>query len=440
MNMTFKARLIAWLLVIWGISFFFLGTILGQSFYLFYVSILLNMLAFYVKRNFFSLTSFVFLGTLYPMLGPLVGMILLGKPVYSGWNIELQSNLDLTSRVLQICSFSIGIMTVVSFLSFNALEKNRKHVYFTSLSNYAIVFCILIVGFFLERSGTIINSTYTENLATNSSSGGLDAALAQLFILFVALGGLAATNRQRQIFLSLILVGLAIYFLLQARRSEVVGILFFLVLFLRLKLTVKSFLIFSIAIFFLMIVEFVRDTGLTSFSSSVITDDYSDAARIPGASNVFVTLPTMIQIVGDGMLTPLDRFSLYDWFPRLLPTFLYELIGASPSPLEGSIISGSPYGYIGGMYYLTIGYLNGGVVGAGFAGAVFVLLAMRLDQFLNSNNSNIYQKLFAFAFAMSVMRLLYYHPVGFLKMIIYIIVLIALFKLIAIHRRRITME
>ena len=79
-------------------------------------------------------------------------------------------------------------------------------------------------------------------------------------------------------------------------------------------------------VFLLMIIEFVRDVGLTSFNFGVVSNDYSDAARIPGASNIFVTLPTMIQIVSDDLLAPLDRVTFDNWFMRMLPTIIYDLL------------------------------------------------------------------------------------------------------------------
>ena len=238
----------------------------------------------------------------------------------------------------------------------------------------------------------------------------------------------------REKIFSVVLVALSIYFLLQARRSEVIGILFFLSIFLGLKLSMRNLLMFSMVVFLLMIIEFVRDVGLTSFNFGVVSNDYSDAARIPGASNIFVTLPTMIQIVSDDLLAPLERVTFDNWFMSMLPTIIYDLLGVSLPPLEGKLIIESKYGYIGGMYILTIGYLNGGIIGAMFFASLCILFASRLDFHLVRENSSILIKLISFAFAMSVMRLLYYHPIGIFKMIIYLTILV-LFLLYVANKR-----
>ena len=178
------------------------------------------VLAFFTKKNFFSLSSFVFVGILYPMLGPLIGKLLLGQPVYSGWNMSLQRDIGLTHKVLTLCALSTISMTVVSFVSWSSPHTRYKKIEFTPLSNYIIIICLLITGFFLERSGSVINSTYTQNLANESRGGGLDAMLAQFFIIIVSLAAISSNTYQRKKIFSVVLVALSIYFLLQARRSE----------------------------------------------------------------------------------------------------------------------------------------------------------------------------------------------------------------------------
>ncbi|MDA9854505.1 hypothetical protein N9C82_01440 [bacterium] len=429
--MKIKLKLRNWLIFMFSFFLIVIAAFFEEAFYLYYLSMVASAAVFYSKNKIFSLASFTFLGIFYPMLGPIFGQLILGQPVYSGWNIELQRDLYLTSHVLQLCSSALLVMAMTGCIDMQTNAGKNRSLQFSDGAYHALIFCLLVTGYYLERSGTVISSTYTQNLSNESRSGGLDAMLAQLFIILVSIAGIASDTTQRKKYLVLTLCLLAVYFLLQARRSEVVGILFFLFIFLKIKLNFKSFLFFSAAVFALMMIEFVRDVGLLSFNSSVVTNDYNDAARIPGASNIFVTLPTMVQIIEDGGISTFERLTFDNWVVRLIPTILFDSFGVNSPGLEGKFIVNSQYGYIGGMYILTIGYLNAGLIGVGILGCLCVYVGKKLDTLIISDSSSMFMKLIAFAFSMSVMRVLYYHPVGFLKMIIYLAISIVILHFLA---------
>ena len=216
--------------------------------------------------------------------------------------------------------------------------------------------------------------------------------------------------------------------MLHGRRSETLGMSLCYLVYYRSTFSTRTVFISFLLLFVIFTsVEYIRDSSLVNFSYSKVSTQLDGKLRLPGASNVMITFPDLVYLKDTDQLNSEDLFTLDSWFVRLIPTPLVKILFSSDYYLEGHIINKSFLGYIGGVHSFAIFYLNGGILLLCVWSYLLGFITSKFDQFILQKSLTKYFSLLSFIYLFSMFRLHWYHPIGFIKQIIYLFIFSILF-------------
>jgi len=125
-----------------------------------------------------------------------------------------------------------------------------------------------------------------------------------------------------------------------------------------------------------------------------------------GASNIFAGSMGVIHMLGRDVLS----------FPETMPIVLWSL-----GIYESSIYDSLNYNYNGGMHVANIIYWNFGVIGVCFGGLVLGWVTARVHVILLrvvKDLGGTYPAMIAFGYILTLPQLMWYHPIGLIKLTI----------------------
>lgn len=353
---------------------------------------------------------------------------LLGYRFYTPLNMDLQARADLVSAaILLYLLFSAGFLAArpYRFRFGDTHSKGQRDNRFRIHLPYSVTIPILIAmvpAFYYATGGaTIITSSYQDIYGNRPFASFTHQALNVFFALFLAS---AKTPDEKRIRLTVLIFYLLLTLALSARTISLSLIILFVVFFNGARLSLRSLIILGIASAIMLGIGFIRSQGLTAFltdRSSIPSQlAYMQGATNGGGANIFVgTLGVMDMISGQrGDIFP--AFPAFGWLSGKYEMSLYEAQG---------------YAYNGGMHIVSILYWNAGIIGVILGGYLLGRLFIWCNRVLREIDGIAYGTLsasIAIATVLIFPRLLWYHPIGTIKLFAAVFIgylLLALIKL-----------
>lgn len=358
-----------------------------------------------IRKMSFNLTIFITLFSIFPALTPAAAQIM-GYDYFTMLNYDLQQDLELkTAAVLLISLFT-------TFVLFGAILPNqirhlehRERHFIGKLPLGIVLFIVFLLAFFFLESGSIINQGYGSIKADGQSPY---SSLANQFInacVSTFLCYLGSQSRQR---LALTFyITMIILLLLLSRRTLALSLIILVTYSFGITtLSFKKILFLCSAVMLLIFIGEARSVGIVNYLQGMRSaGSLKFFFSLPGgASNVFVGSMGVIHMLGRDVLS----------FPETMPILLW------PSEIyEASIYRSLSYDYNGGMHIANILYWNFGIIGV-IVGGLFLgwvttrvhLIASRVNKDLGGS----YPAVIGFAYILTLPNLLWYHPIGFIKL------------------------
>lgn len=265
------------------------------------------------------------------------------------------------------------------------------------------ILAVSFLAFFTLEGGNLITSTYQDIKENNSE---FSSTLNQFYNIFFCCflystylkqSGLFSTAKvpRSTMFAWAICVFLL---LLISRRTLVLGVVFTILLILKPKLKLPTILFGVFLIFVVWFIGEVRNVGLAAaILEGAPFIAQRDVFSLPGgASQLFSSTLSILYLEDLGRLPTLP---FLDWLS---------------GKYESSIIENSSLAYNGGMSISTVIYANFGIIGVCVGGLLFGF-------YLNGLDHRYYRRNFTLpdiAFILTLPNLVWYHPIGPIKLMI----------------------
>lgn len=360
-----------------------------------------------IRNMSFNLTIFVATLSIYPAITPAVTEII-GFNYFTMLNYDLQQDPALkTSAVMLISLFT-------AFIIFGGLLPNRirysepreRHFLGDFPLGAILVTLFLMATFFLE-SGTVLTQGY--GAIKNEGQAPFSSLVGQFFNACVAtfLCYLGSQSRQR---LALAFhIAMIVLLLLLARRTVALSLIILLIYSLgSTKLSFKKILFICLTGMLFVFVGEARSVGILNYFQGVRLERAFDSfVSLPGgASNIFGGSMGVIHMLGQDVLS----------FPETIPILLWPL-----EIYESSIYGSLGYDYNGGMHFANLLYWNFGLAGVIFSGIFLGWVTTRVHIILSRVTKDLggtYPAMIGFAFILQLPNLVWYHPIGMIKLML----------------------
>ncbi len=334
-----------------------------------------------------------------------------GSNYFTGMNHVLQHDETLiTSAIIIITTFSISYLVGGrrTANSGNWPEIPKEQLYCFGLPILIIVFSVnaVLILMFLE-SDTVLFKAYGE--VKIESSGLYGSTVHQLFNLSTAILLASIPNGGRLKVVRIIIAIFIVLALVMARRTLAVGLAcLFIYTIGREKLNLWHILLFVLTILALWFVGEARSVGIFKYLEGVrIWNEKRDWFNLPGgASNIFVGTIGVIDLLASNVLR----------FPQTIPVFLWPF-GTN----ESAIYRQSGYDYNGGMHLANVFYWNIGYIGVIIGGYIIGKMVRytnnQMITFGLGSQATI-NKVIAIAIVLSLPSLIWYSPIGMIRLAI----------------------
>jgi hypothetical protein len=388
------------------------------------------------QSSIISAPVLIYVAFMYPALAPSFSWILTENTVYSGWNVFLQEDVILTNKVLGLFCLAAVSMTIGSIFfpifKNNKISKDEVKVKFSLGMTLILGVVFLLACYLSEPGGSIISTRYSQMRPAETLLSGSFSS--QLLILSWVL--LFSFSRHRKVIFNVVTILGVCYLLLHARRSEPLGIILILLMHHRSYFSKKVlFLLIASGFLTFSSIEILRDKGVSSTTFEDFGRVYDKKTLLPGASNIMITVPDIVHLKDNNLISSGDKVTFDMWVLRLIPTPLLNYMNMENSKLEGDIINRSYLGYMGGMHILGIMYLNGGVFLIIFFAFWIGYYSSYIERIFLCEITSSFSSLVAVLFIFGSFRLFWYHPIGFLKQILYVLLVWIVIKSIIKSRK-----
>lgn len=391
-----------------------------------------------ILYGWFSVPTFLFLAAYAPAFAFPYSHALGGTYV-NLMNFELQENIDLiglAARLSFIAALATYVSLYISFrgspytsLSLSSLQSRltSKHVYIGALM-LALTFAWLT-----DPGPTILTTPYADILTHRYEGTQFAGALAIVAWLFAFVCFINTRNssdqfqriRYRWLNYSfwLVTVLVAGWFLLHARRSELLAMVIILLLYLStIKSKMRAVLLALFALAILQLAGLLRvGNHLGSVDNvQVFLGERAHAADVVslpgGASNVFMSFAITVDYFSSHAFYFGATFINYIY--QLAPSFLYSWLGFSRPPYFHETGVFDSYAWNGGVNAISIFYGNFGQLGIIAYGALLALY-VRMTVWLINRSNAILTVIGLFGVGMAV-RGLWYEPIVLFKPIVWL--------------------
>jgi hypothetical protein len=418
----------------------------------FYVSSLLIALALTVSVLIYGLVSiptFILTCAYFPALSFLWAG-LNGADYISLLNKDFQEDIALLNYTL----FLSANAALISVLSLGILSNRNSAGFFVSRSNltfsldlYVLSSSFALFFFWLTEPTfeTIFSSSYEsivkKRIQGTQFSGGLALIFWLIGFLYYTsnIGNKVNSKKVSDFFFILVTIFGLIWFILHARRSELLGIGIVLICYYaERKSSIRASIYLLVFITVLILIGELRSITIDSFlanrteTPSELKRAISVVALPGGASNVFVTFLSSVNHFESNDY--LNGATFINYFFQILPTFVYQVLGIQiPEYYYESVLQ--LYDYNGGTYIAAVFYANFGVVGMvvfGVAVAVYIYLIQRLLRY-----KNFFVKLGGLYLLAIVFRGFWYEMITIVKPILMIVIpLFIVFSIVTESQKR----
>lgn len=357
------------------------------------------------KLHFGPIALIYFLLILIPALSPL-SAYLMGVELFTLQNPELQQDLNLNGiailLTLLFSGFSLfGFLRPITFRGSISIpnimvESNTRILVLT--------FFFIMFIFFLE-SGNIVTSDYANFKSSGSSP--FSSLVNQAFNAAAAIILVDWTTRKKQRVNIFFLLLFICFCLVVSRRTLALGLIIFLIAVTsQRRISVRMYITIGLGVVLLFLVGLVRDVGLSTF---FLEGDFREKTinvfYLPGgASNVYMTLLTTLDLDATNGLPSVPDFGPWSWFSRRY---------------EGTFIELAGYDYNGGFFIVALVYFHTGVMGIAFLGYILGVAVNKVEAAISeiyTNGFGRWSTSVAIGFLIVLPNTLWYHPVGFIKL------------------------
>jgi hypothetical protein len=177
------------------------------------------------------------------------------------------------------------------------------------------------------------------------------------------------------------------------------------------KIRMSHLIYFSIGVFLLIFIGEARSVGIINYLSGYRGATWSQVYSLPGgASNVFVGVMGVIDLIGSGRLN----------FPESMPVLMWAF-----GENESTIYRNAGYDYNGGMHIACILYWNFGVTGLVLGGAILGNICKSAGDSLRDwkvGSQGTLGTMLSIAFLITLPNLLWYSPIGLVKLSLAVLV------------------
>lgn len=402
---------------IYKVSQWLLGFVNLEALLVIPVTIMSYIILRQIYRREFDLTPVIYILILLPVMTPFFTR-LLGFDYFTAMNHYLQRDevLIVSAMLLILIFFFSAVLGSRVKLSANILKTRSVDLKIGIIMTvFAINFVLLLL--FLELD-TILETGYGQIKENQSNYSSL---VNQVFNLSMAMTFASISSRQRRRLAQVIIMVFIVLALLFARRTLAVGLLILLFYTLRdYKLRIGHVLGGVLALFALWFVGEVRTTGLLPYLSGDRADSvFRSYYSMPGGgANIFIGTMGVIHLLGSGVLK----------FPYTMPILLW-VNGESSS----TIYPRMGYAYNGGMHIASVLYWNFGLIGVVLGGILLGAITSSAGKSLRGlkagKSGNMATSL-SIGFVLILPNVIWYSPIGFVKLSIAIIVASVLLRIV----------
>lgn len=357
---------------------------------------------------------------LFPALTPSITEAL-GYRHFTMLNYDLQQDETLKiAATFLICIFCASVI-IGSALPNNIKISGTKQRYVLGIAPLIV---LLVVIFFLMlmflESGSILTQSYGSIKLENESP--YSSLVNQFFNVCVSVFLCYTLGTSRRRIIVVFYVVMIITLLLYSRRTLVISLLIISIYSFNMKtVSVKQLAFLSLGILILMFIGEARSVGIVNYLQGARSANSVEwFFSLPGgASNVFVGTMGVIHMSGRDLLS----------FPETMPIVLWPM-----EIYEASIYRNLNYAYNGGMHIANVLYWNFGIFGVILGGLGLGWIAMRVHKIASTVNEEYRGTLpamLSFAFILTMPNLIWYHPIGTIKLSIAVIAAYCILSVVA---------
>ncbi|MDF0603614.1 hypothetical protein P1J78_23065 [Psychromarinibacter sp. C21-152] len=340
-----------------------------------------------------------------PAVSP-VSAYVTGAQFFTLQNPGLQSDLYLNSKaILFVILFAglstLGMLRPVSFGRSVVLPNTRVK---NSTRIMVFLFFFIMFVLFLE-SGNVITSAYAD--FKTGASPRFSSVVNQAFNVSAAILIADWTTKQKHRINLFFIILFISFCLLVARRTLALGLLLVLVSIISSgRISMRTYFYVGIGFLLLAAVGTVRGVGLIELLSEGDFRERSlNVYYLPGgASNIYMSLLATIDLREAGGLPGFFEFGPWDWFA---------------GQYEGAFLKRAYYDYNGGFFIVSLVYFHLGVFGILLFGYLLGVLVRKADNKLSrllEEGHGGWPASVAIGFLLVLPNMVWYHPIGTLKL------------------------
>lgn len=407
--------------------------------------IVISFIILIIKNNIISISTLVYVIIFFPALSPWYAFDFSNMPYFSMAAIHLQDDLSLINKTVFLFAYASVCYVIPSLLvrGKHHITLEREEAYYIFKNNFVIYllgFLCLITAYSIDPGPTLITAGYNQVLQSRFEYSPLLNILvlsfSSLWVLFFLYG------RKNKFFFTFVTSLILIWFLLHARRVELIGMLIVLFLWLSSYYSHKKIIFFgALSLWALIFIGEVRSMSFIDyFTSNKETSaekgkDFGKAPLPGGASNIFISGMHIVNAADSNILTNEETRTILQWVPALIPGSIWKAFDYDPPTTEHEIVfEKNNLQYVGGMPIIMVFYLNGGILLIAIYALAQGYLSKVMDNILQNNffnnlNKKVSLKLFVVLVMLIVsFRFFWYNPQTPLRVILYAFLIYAIFR------------
>lgn len=331
---------------------------------------------------------------------------LLGYDYFTVLNYDLQNDRTLVvAATLLITGFCVAFLIGASLPNRVAYKVGRPRIILGLRPLIIILITVFLAVVLFFESGNILTQGYAQIMWENKSPW--SSLVNQVFNGVVSVFLCYTVGRMRQRVISVFFVAMLIALLLISRRQLVISvIILWIYIFGAQKLSLKQIAALAAGFVLLQFIGVARSVGVINYLQGVRLDAAPQLVfNLPGgASHIFVSTMGVVHLLGRGILEFPDTFPLLLWPQEVYETTIYDR---------------ADYSWVGGMHIANILYWNFGLVGVVTGGLALGWITKRVHLILLRANQDLGGTLplmLSFGFILTLPSILWYHPIGTIKL------------------------